>query len=96
MATVKEDIAVMKVHIEEYGEEIEKLRTAKHEHANMLHAHNAVLQGIESSVKELNVTVRKISNILDKVTWMSLGGMAVGTFLIGALIYVLKDIFKVW
>lgn len=87
IARVEQVAASSHKRLDEHGAEIKSLRESRHEHANLLHNHTGILAGMNTSVNELTVAVGKISNIINKAIWMSLGGMAVGTTLIGVLGY---------
>lgn len=83
MTTIKERLTEVEVYVAEYGKEIDSLRISRHEHGRILQA----IPKIEESVKELTTAVTKVTGIVNKMVWMSLGGMAVGGVLLTVLGY---------
>lgn len=96
MTTINERVAAVEVYTDGHAKEIESLRHSRHEHSNMLHNHDGKLTNHENIINNISLSVDKLAKIADRFMWVSSGGIAVGAFLIGLIIYTLKEIFKVW
>lgn len=76
-------------------------------HDGLLKMQNIMITRVETAVDKLGTITEeaskgfreeasKLRGSIDKMWWLSAGGMAVGTTLLAAIIYLGKDIFKLW
>lgn len=103
IAIVEQVAASAHKRVDGHDREILSLREARHQHSNMLqahegtlHTHNTILTGINSSVEKLSDVVGSLSKSVDKIVWLFAGGMFIGSMIIAAILYMGKEFFKLW
>lgn len=79
--------------------EIKGLRDAKHDIYEKIHTHAGVIVGMEGAVKTLTQAVetwstetKKNTKIIDRASWVIIGGVAVGGVLLSGVLYILKQL----
>lgn len=78
--------------LDDHKVEIDSLRESRHEINGTLHNHSGLLSGLTTTMSELSVNVDKLTKFADKLTWITLGGLSVGTVLVGGLFYLVKQV----
>lgn len=96
MVNLNERVAVLEEIVSEQSKEIDSLREAKHKHSNEIQKSKGEKEVTAAILKRVVESVDKLEKTVNKIVWLSAGGMAVGAFLIGIILYVAKDIMKLW
>lgn len=96
VASVEQIASSAHKRIDKQDVEIESLRDSRHEHSNIIHNHAGIIAGISNSVDNLIKAVSGLTMQVNKIIWLFGGGMAVGSTLLIVVIYIAKEILKLW
>ena len=96
MAAVTEKATAAHRRLDEHNRDILSLRDSRHEHSNMLQNHNGIISGMAKSVGDLVTTVDRLSSFANRLVYVSIGGIAVGTSILGMILYICKEMLKLW